>query len=416
MTNLQSATSPHVDSSSPNGGLPSSLPHPSFALGRRAGSVYEARWERSISTLLTPWVRRGTAPGATAAIAQWDGDVWRCGVGHAGKYDPFGLDEVTNDTWYDLASITKSMTALAVTCAVEVGSMAWDQPLSRYLPAVADTPGGCASLLQHLSHRAGLVAHRLVGARCDAGLALMANSVRPRLAEPSEWGHEPLYSDLGYLLVGEALERTMARSLDVWLSEQLGPILGHGILSSRQLVQHGVAIEQIAPTEFSPERGGLIRGQVHDENAWSWGETSACGQAGLFGTANGVLELGKLLLDLVHHRSRALNPTSLARLLAVRPDGTLRAGFDGKTLDSPSSVGNALGPRTFGHLGFTGTSYWCDPDTQTVVVLLTNRVCPTRTNTQIRLARPALHDALARLARSFSEMNSTSLSGAEPKA
>lgn len=399
MTNLQSATSPHVDASSSNGG---------------SSSLHEPAWERSISTLLASWVRRGVAPGATAAIAQWDGDVWRCGVGRAGKYDPFGPDEVTNDTWYDLASITKSVTALAVARAVERGLMAWDQPLSSYLPDLADTPGGSASLVHHLSHRAGLVAHRLIGERSDAGLAFTANSVRPQLARPGAWGHEPVYSDLGYLLVGEALEVATRCPLDVWVSEQWEPTWGRGILSSRQLVQHGVSIERIAPTESIAERGGLVRGHVHDENAWSWGETSTCGHAGLFGTASGVLELGKLVLDLVHGRSQWLSPTSLDRLLAVRADGSLRAGFDGKSLDGPSTVGSAFGPRTFGHLGFTGTSYWCDPDTQTVVVLLTNRVCPTRTNTRIRIARPALHDALARLARSVA--NPTSLSGAEPKA
>lgn len=403
MTNPQSATSPHVDSTSSNGGSSSSLAQPlarASELGRRVGTVHEPNWERSISTLLAAWVRRGMAPGAAAAIAQWDGRVWRCGIGSAGRYDPFGPDEVEHDTWYDLASITKSVTALAVARAVEEGLMTWDEPLSSILPNLSGTPGGHASLLHHLSHRAGLIAHCFVDERRDAGLTFIANGVRPQLAPAGQWGYEPIYSDLGYLLIGEALERATGAALDVWMNEQLGPVLGHRILSSRQLVEHGTGIERVAPTEVSPERGGLIRGQPHDENAWSWGETNTCGHAGLFGTAGGVLEFGKLLLDLVHGRSRALSSTSLSRLLEVRGDGTLRAGFDGKSLDGPSSVGSALGPRTFGHLGFTGTSYWCDPDTQTVVVLLTNRVCPTRTNAQIRLARPTLHEALARLARS----------------
>jgi CubicO group peptidase (beta-lactamase class C family) len=78
-----------------------------------------------------------------------------------------------------------------------------------------------------------------------------------------------------------------------------------------------------------------------------------------------------------------------------RPGGTLRAGFDGKS-EQGSSAGSLAGPRSFGHLGFTGTSLWCDPDADRAVVLLSNRVCPTRDNMRIRAARPAVHDALFR--------------------
>jgi CubicO group peptidase (beta-lactamase class C family) len=148
------------------------------------------------------------------------------------------------------------------------------------------------------------------------------------------------------------------------------------------------------PTETVPFRGGELRGVVHDENAWALSGHAASGHAGLFGTAGGVARFGAALLDAWHGRAQTwLDQPSLAPLLAERPGGTLRAGFDGKSADQ-SSAGTLAGAHSFGHLGFTGTSLWCDPDADRVMVLLTNRVCPTRNNPRIRQARPAVNDAL----------------------
>jgi CubicO group peptidase (beta-lactamase class C family) len=148
------------------------------------------------------------------------------------------------------------------------------------------------------------------------------------------------------------------------------------------------------PTETVAFRGGEVRGIVHDENAWALSGHGLSGHAGLFGTAAGVARFGAALLDALHGRfSGWLDAASLAPLLAARPGGTLRAGFDGKSADQ-SSAGTLAGARSFGHLGFTGTSLWCDPDADRVLVLLSNRVCPTRNNPRIREARPAVNDAL----------------------
>jgi CubicO group peptidase (beta-lactamase class C family) len=106
-----------------------------------------------------------------------------------------------------------------------------------------------------------------------------------------------------------------------------------------------------------------------------------------------VARFGALMLDQLGSRRRVLSPATAARLLDERQDGTLRAGFDGKA-EVGSSVGTRMGERTFGHLGFTGTSLWCDPEGGVVVALLTNRVSPTRENLRIRAARPTVHDAL----------------------
>jgi len=125
---------------------------------------------------------------------------------------------------------------------------------------------------------------------------------------------------------------------------------------------------------------------VHDENAWALTGEGGSGHAGVFATLDAVLTFGRAVLDGLE---------GLEWLVRERPGGTLRAGFDGKSHPpEASSAGERMGPRAFGHLGFTGTSLWIDPDARIVVALLTNRVCPTRDHLAIRAARPWAHDHL----------------------
>lgn len=405
--NLQSVTFPHPDAvRSADEGRSLGLPERSW--GQSTGSAPSGSNEthsEAIRQLLEPAVATGTIPGGSAAIAQRVAGTWRRVVGCAGTLDPFSPDRAAPTTWYDLASITKSVTALGVARAVDQGLLEWDAPVERYLPGVWGTFGAGATLTSLLSHRAGLAAHVVVDVRNPEWLRGVADSKSPDRVT-TQLGRKgacypPLYSDLGYILLGEVLRTVTGGELDEWLHRSL-PLTGtSGLLSARQMVRHGIPVHDIAPSEVVAYRGGLVRGQVHDDNAWAIGETNTCGHAGLFGTAEGVATMGMWLLDLVAQRSTELSSSSVATLLAPRPDGSLRAGFDGKSSDGPSVIGDVLGPRTFGHLGFTGTSYWCDPDTDTVVVLLTNRICPSRANMALRHARPFLHDGLAKLARSM---------------
>jgi CubicO group peptidase (beta-lactamase class C family) len=149
-------------------------------------------------------------------------------------------------------------------------------------------------------------------------------------------------------------------------------------------------------------RGGEISGAVHDENAWAFSGHGLSGQAGLFGTAEAVARFGAFLLDALAARGGGpLTAESAGRLVRPRAaegqppaaGNSLRAGFDGKS-GTGSSAGERASDATFGHLGFTGTSLWCDPRAEIVTVLLTNRVCPSRDHVAIRQARPRVHDAL----------------------
>lgn len=311
-------------------------------------------------------------------------------------------------TPFDLASVTKPVTALVAARLVERGALRWQLPLGAALPEARGTPSEAAPLLSLLCHRAGLDGHRplheplLRGERVDPGRAL-ATAASARRAEaagaPPPGGFPPVYSDLGYLLVGALLERVTARPLDELAEDEVGRPLGLGFGSARRLaVRDPRFASAVAPTEEQPWRGGVIRGAVHDENAFALAGLGLAGHAGLFGRAEDVLGLGVALLDVLGgRRDTWLRSETLWELVRPRPGGTLRAGFDSPSAEG-SSAGPAFGPDAFGHLGFTGTSLWCDPTSGVVVTLLTNRVHPTRANVAIRAVRPVVHGALHALA------------------
>ncbi len=307
--------------------------------------------------------------------------------------------------FFDLASISKSFLACTVARLARRGRLSFETPLHDLLAEARGFATGAASLSLLLSHRAGLEAHRALFAPLLAGLPFdrqraIAEVLRGVRSEcvgvaPTN-GHPPLYSDLGFALVGLAVERLEGRPLDEIVEREVcAPLeIELDVGSARLLRRRGLDFSRrCMPTETVPFRGGEVRGAVHDENAWVLSGHGLSGHAGLFGTALGVARFGAALLEARLDRAPEwLDAQSLTPLLQERPGGTLRAGFDGKSAES--SAGTLAGPRSFGHLGFTGTSLWCDPDAERVLVLLTNRVCPTRNNPRIRSCRPAVNDAL----------------------
>jgi CubicO group peptidase (beta-lactamase class C family) len=228
-------------------------------------------------------------------------------------------------------------------------------------------------------------------------LALCASARRPDCtgATPGE-GFPAVYSDLGYILIGAALEAVSGAALDDLVQRKVAePLAVEIAAAARWIVRLGTAgfERRVAPTEVVSERGGQLLGRVHDDNAWDLAGLGLAGHAGAFGTAGDVGRVGMAALDALAGRTSAwLDAAAVELMTRSRPGGSLRAGFDGATPNG--SAGARFGPRSFGHLGFTGTSLWCDPDAAVVVVLLTNRVCPTRENVLIRSVRPDVHSAL----------------------
>ncbi|KQR23004.1 serine hydrolase domain-containing protein [Deinococcus sp. Leaf326] len=274
--------------------------------------------------------------------------------------------------WWDLASLTKPLfTARQVLRAAAEGRLDPDDALSRFLPELAwmqDTALRERTLRQLLSHTAGLPAWAPLYTWGDAAL------IRARLLQEA-WPLGPVgpvvYSDLGYLLLGQVLERVYGQPLrDFRLEDGLtfSPEPGRSVA-----------------TEVCAWRERLLRGETHDENAGALG--GAAGHAGLFGTLDGVLNQAQKLLS-----GGWLSP--VAQAAALRPEAP------GRTLAFVGMVpgwsgGGLCGPRAYGHTGFTGTGLWVEPDAGLAWTLLTNRVHPSRHgSTDIQALRRAVGNTL----------------------
>jgi serine-type D-Ala-D-Ala carboxypeptidase len=359
-----------------------------------------------ICEVLKRWVlERGAAPGASVALARFDGAGWRVAQGVAGVHTAPDSTPITPHTLYDLASLTKPVVACALARLIRARRLDWDTPLGALLPAARGTPSEATSMALLASHRAGLQAHvrlRDSGVAREQWLELCARARRPecRTAAPVV-GFAPLYSDLGYILIGAVLEAVAGCPLDELLRREVSEPHTLGLDSARgwsERLGSAAFFARVAPTEVVPERGGLLHGVVHDDNAWDLQGPGVSGHAGLFGTAEAVGGFARAVLDALAGRSAGwLSAVETTCLVEPRPGGSLRMGFDGKAAEG-SSAGARFGPGAFGHLGFTGTSVWCDPEAAVVVVLLTNRVHPSRENMRIRDVRPDVHGNLFGLA------------------
>ena len=262
-----------------------------------------------------------------------------------------------------------------------------------------------------LDHSSGLPAwrpyHQEVASTADgAWLATVKGqeAVRQRAAAEVpevQPGSRPLYSDVGFILLDWILELVNGQPSDVLFSEWLAGPLSLGSLffvdlKSRDKAAHARHGRVFAATERCPWRGRTLIGEVHDDNTYAMGGVS--GQAGLFGTIQDAAAVAEAWLNAFLHGG-GLFESRLVQQFWRRselPGSTRTLGFD---TPSPraSQAGGRFGPRTVGHLGFTGTSLWIDPDRELIVALLTNRIHPTRQNDTIKQFRPVLHERVAEL-------------------
>jgi len=349
-----------------------------------------------IARLLDSAIIAGAAPGGVVAIS-FHGARYIHGAGHLGIDDPTRPDA---KTIYDLASLTKVVgLTTGVMLAVSEGRLELDAPVDRYVPDFV-TPGSQFVTIRHLlTHSSGLPAHRRLWelAQDRAGALALVNST-PLDTVP---GTRMVYSDLGAILLTEALVAAYHTPLDSLLSSRIFGPLG---MSRTRFLPPSSWLPGIAPTERDPWRGRILRGEVHDENAARLGGVS--GHAGLFSDAEDLLTFGEWLLQDGPSDRRTDGPTTAeSTAYSIKPEvkaeflrrqnlpsGSSRAlGWD--TPSENSSAGTLFSPRSFGHTGFTGTSIWMDPTRGLVLVILTNRVHPTRDNNRHVALRKALADA-----------------------
>ena len=342
-------------------------------------------------------------PGAVALVRSHGTVVFHEAVGTRGT--PPDDQPVRRESIYDLASLTKPLaTSTAMLCLVQDGYLHLDQPVSQWAEELRASPFTGVVLGQLLSHRAGLPAWRPYYEQlAPAGLPPQNEEERRQRVhallnaiarEPIEYqpGSQSLYSDVGFMVLGVIVERCVGTSLAAYCRRRIYEPLGISALA----FTGGDEAEtedpaEIVPTEWDRWRNRLLRGEVHDENAYALG--GCAGHAGLFGTAHAVSQLSAAWLQAVQGRDGVLS-AALAKQFVHRQSGTSSWGLGWDTPSAPSSSGTRFSSRAFGHVGFTGTSLWIDPSCDLEVIILSNRVHPTRTNTAIKTFRPQIHDAI----------------------
>ena len=312
---------------------------------------------------------------------------------------------------FDVASLTKVMiTTTLVMQMVEAGELTLDRRLSRIFQTFG-THGKESMTIGHLlAHcsgypptapfyktiaraehmgRAGLLSSR--------GAAEMVYNEIFRARLDNMPGKSTKYSDIGFLLLGHALEIISGTSIDKLATRNVIRPLelkSTGFIDLENLHRRGLepVSEQIVPTAKCPWRGKVLCGEVHDDNAWAMGGIAA--HAGLFSTAEDIHAFATEMINCYHGKGSLLRADTVRTFWApprIDPSSTWAYGWDTPSAQG-SSAGRFFSANSVGHLAFTGCSLWIDPERELDVVLLTNRVHPTPDNQQIREFRPFIHD------------------------
>ena len=307
---------------------------------------------------------------------------------------------VTMDTIYDVASLTKVVvTATLAMVLFEKEELRLQALVRDYLAEFTGEGKDVITVADLLAHSSGILWWKdyyktlsSEGPAAEVRRRYIEEISRLPLDYPPR--SKSVYSDLGFILLGEILERVSGRSLDAMATEAIFEPLG---MRHTQFNPPASLSPRIAPTEDDPWRGRIVTGEVHDENAFALGGVAP--HAGLFSTARDLAVFAQMILNGGVYDGHRIVKRSTIEVFTRRANfasGSSRAlGWDTPSHPpKPSSVGRYFSSSSFGQYGFTGTSLWIDPEQKLFVVLLTNRVHPSRDNTQIRKVRQAFHDAV----------------------
>jgi CubicO group peptidase (beta-lactamase class C family) len=304
------------------------------------------------------------------------------------------------DTFFDLASLTKPLATVVSYMVLTQGfAIDLDDALGRLLPDFNKTNKKNVTVRQLLSHSSGLPAYRPYfetlrdlpqEARKEA---LRNNLIREPLVNMP--GSACLYSDLGFMILQMIVERITGTQLDHFVKSAVYEPLGISDLFFNRLDNdQNKSPYSYAVTEKCPWRGEFMEGKVHDDHAYLMG--GVAGHAGLFGTVEAVHALLQRLLTAWKGDADTMafeTPWIRTFFQPQSRAGTWALGFD--TPSRPeSSSGKYFSDRSVGHLGFTGTSFWMDLEKEVIIVLLSNRIHPTRANEKIKRFRPLIHDTV----------------------
>ncbi len=335
------------------------------------------------------------------------GAVLLCALNHRiifhkayGMADLFENRKMRKSTIFDLASLTKPLaTTLAVSKLIEKGKLSVDQKISSILPEFQNTDKSDITINMLLRHTSGFPAHRnyyleILHSGEDPRQCLRQLLMKEKLE--NRIGKKEVYSDLGFMVLAWIIEKVSGHRLDQFVSREIYSPLGIERLFFMELNPENEKTKlfrgEFATTQHCPWRKKALTGEVDDDNAYAVGGID--GHAGLFGDALSVYHLcSEILKTLQNKPSTVLMPNIIKDFVQKDKWFDRVAGFDTPSKEDSSS-GRFFSESSIGHLGFTGTSFWIDPIKGIIVVLLTNRVHPLRSNEGIKKFRPKIHDLI----------------------
>jgi len=341
---------------------------------------------RDAFSILEEAIAARAFPACSLAVT-FRGELVACKALGRFTYDPASPGVITSNI-FDLASLTKVVATTAMAMFLyERGLVDLEAPVTAITPEFAgDDKRRDVTVRMLLAHNSGLPAYEKLFLRSKTREALLrAAFATPLTAVP---GTHAEYSDIGFIILGVALERLADESLDAFCQREVfGPL---GMTHTTFNPTHALRASIPPTADDRSFRHRIIQGEVQDENASVLG--GIAGHAGLFSTAEDLATFAHAMLN----GGRPILRSTTVELFSRResePEDTSRAlGWDMPS--APSQSGKYFSSRSFGHLGYTGTSLWIDPDRQLSITLLTNRTWPDCQNQAIKQVRPAFHDAV----------------------
>jgi CubicO group peptidase (beta-lactamase class C family) len=365
----------------------------------------------SVDSAVQDAVTQGVFPGAVVLVSKDHDVVYEKAFGYRSllpQKTPMQLETI-----FDLASLTKPLaTSVALMLLINEKKLRLDDKLTRIIPMFGVFGKNLTTFRHLLSHTSGLPAWKpyfeeiirsekagrinFVASRAAKDHVLEQIHREKPLSAP---GEQSLYSDLGFMVLAEAVEIVSGNTLDRFCQERIFKPLAlraTGFVDLTQLRTRRLqpVEEMIAPTENCPWRRKILCGEVHDDNAYAIGGVS--GHAGLFSSARDIHAFLQRMSQCLEDKDSFL-PRDLVREFLTKDDAVSGSTFAlGWDTPSPgkSASGSLFSPRTVGHLGFTGCSIWWDLEKSCHVVLLTNRIHPSRKNDKIKEFRPQIHDLI----------------------
>ncbi len=344
----------------------------------------EAHDFRPLEALVNKAISDSVFPGASLAILYKGEVVFHKGFGHftyAATSPP-----VETTTIYDLASLTKAVSTTSIAMQlVERDSLQLQAPVVHYLPDFKGAGKEKITIEQLMRHTSGLRAHTFYAKSCKSPQELFRAIEADSLF--STPGTKTVYSDLNFMLLGRIIERMTGRTLAENFHHRFSAPLG---MHTTLFTPPPSLVGRIAPVDRDSEWPLTTeRPLVNDQNAALLG--GVAGHAGLFSTTGDLM----VMMQMIMHQGSLNNhiyfrPATLRKFLA-RTSFPRALGWDLRSLDGHSSAGNLFSAASYGHLGYTGTSIWVDPQKELAVILLSNRVYPNPENIKIRTFRPLLH-------------------------